>query len=66
MADIDEKKAKELVENNTRKELNLIAKEEGIERPKRFPKKMAVAKEILKNRKIKKHSKKPTGLYIED
>lgn len=61
--------AEELVENNTRKELNKISKEEGIEEPEnrsKFPKKMALAKEIVRSRKADKYAKKPTGLYIGD
>ncbi len=66
MANIDDKEAKKLVEENTRKKLNDIARKEGIENPERFPKKMAVAKEIIEARKVKKYVKKPTGLYIDD
>ena len=56
----------ELVDKFTRKELNKIAKEEGVENPEALPRKLAVAKEIVKARKTKEHIKKPVGLYIED
>jgi len=66
MLKIDEEKAKELVYENTREELNEMAREEGVEEPEELPRKMAVAKEILKARKVKKYVKKPTGLYIDE
>ncbi len=65
MLNIDEEKAQELVDNNTRKELDEMAIEEGIKDPGELPRKMAVAKEILKARKAKEYVNKPTGLYIE-
>lgn len=61
-----EERAEELVEEHTRKELNKIALEEGIKEPEDFPRKMAVAKEIVRARKAKEHVKKPTGLYISE
>lgn len=66
MLDVDEDKAQEMVYENTRKELNEIAREEGIEDPEELPRKMAVAKEILKARKVDEYVKKPTGLYIDE
>ncbi|MFP4001375.1 MAG: hypothetical protein ACLFU5_05690 [Thermoplasmata archaeon] len=65
MLNVDEEKAQELVDDNTRKELNEIAREEGIKNPDEFPRKMAVAKEILRARKAKEYVNEPTGLYIE-
>jgi len=55
-----------MVYENTREELNELAREEGVEEPEELPRKMAVAKEILKARKVKKYVKKPTGLYIDE
>jgi len=66
MLKVDEEKAKELVYENTREELNEMAREEGVEEPEELPRKMAVAKEILKARKVNKYVKKPTGLYIDE
>lgn len=65
MLKVDEEKAQGLVDENTRKELNEIARDEGIKKPDELPRKMAVAKEILKARKAKEYVDKPTGLYIE-
>jgi len=65
MLNIDEDKAQELVDENTRKELNVLAREEGIKDPEELPRKMAVAKEILRARKANEYVNKPTGLYIE-
>ncbi len=66
MLKVDEEKAQKMVYENTREELNKMAREEGVEEPEELPRKMAVAKEILKARKIKKYVKKPTGLYIDE
>ncbi|MFW5946262.1 MAG: hypothetical protein ACOCSJ_04205 [Candidatus Natronoplasma sp.] len=66
MLNVDEEKAQKMVYENTREELNRMAREEGVEEPEELPRKMAVAKEILKERKIKKYVKKPTGLYIDE
>ena len=66
MLKVDEDKAQELVDDNTRKELNRMAREEDIKNPEELPRKMAVAKEILRARKAKEYVDKPTGLYIEE
>ncbi|MEF8833126.1 MAG: hypothetical protein V5A66_06395 [Candidatus Thermoplasmatota archaeon] len=66
MLKVDEDKAQEMVYENTRKELNEIAREEGIDDPEELPRKMAVAKEILRARKVDEYVKKPTGLYIDE
>lgn len=60
------KKPEELVEKNTRKELNKIADKEGIKDPQSFPNKLSLAEEIVRAMKAKKYAKKPIGLYIED
>lgn len=57
--------SEELVERYTRKELNEIAEEMGIKNPESLPKKLSVAKEIVKAEKTKKYIKKPIGLYLE-
>lgn len=57
-----EEEVERLVEENTRKELNEMASKEGIKDPDSFPRKKAVAKEIVKAKKAKEHVKKPTGL----
>lgn len=56
----------ELVEKHTRKELDRIAREEGIDNPEGLPRKLAVAKKIVEKRRTDDYVKKPTGLYIED
>ncbi|MBS3790781.1 MAG: hypothetical protein KGY66_07695 [Candidatus Thermoplasmatota archaeon] len=66
MLKIDEEKAQKMVYDNTRKELNEMAREEGVKEPEELPRKMSVAKEILRARKVKKFVKKPTGLYIDE
>ncbi len=66
MAETDEDKIEKLVDENTRKELNEMAREEGIKSPKRLPRKRAVAKEIVKAKKAKEYAKEPTGLYFSD
>ncbi|GEM_PF-2852409 len=65
MTDEIEEEAKVLVENNTRKELNDLAREKGIEEPEEYPRKMALAKEIVRVLKAKEYMKRPTGLYFE-
>ncbi len=66
MLKVDEDEAQKLVYENTREELNEIAREEGVEEPEELPRKMAVAKEILRARKVEEYVKKPTGLYIDE
>lgn len=61
-----EKEVQKLVDENTRKELNDMAREEGIKNPERFPRKKAVAKEIIRAKKTKEHVKQPTGLYFSN
>ncbi len=63
--DKTEEEVEKLVEENTRKELNDIALEEGIQDPQSFPRKKAIAREIVKARRAKEHVKKPSGLYID-
>lgn len=60
------KEPEELVDEYTRKELNKIAEDIGIESPWSFQNKLSLAKEIVKVKKAEKHVKKPIGLYIED
>ncbi len=60
-----EEEAEKLVDENTRDELDEMAKELGIKDAQGLPRKMAVAKEIVRKRRAKEYAKKPTGLYIE-
>ncbi len=60
-----EQKVEELVDENTRKELNKIASKEGIKDPESLPRKKAVAREIVKAKRAKEHVKKPIGLSFE-
>jgi len=60
------KEPEELVDENTRDELNKIAKEAGIEKPTSYKNKLSLAEEIVRAKKAKKYAKKPIGLYIED
>lgn len=65
MDEIEEEDVEELIDKNTREELDKMALKEGIKNPKRFSRKEEVAREILKAKKAKKYVKKPTGLYID-
>ncbi len=60
------KEPEELVDENTRDELNKIAKEAGIKNPSSYKNKLSLAEEIVRSKKAKKYAKKPIGLYIED
>ncbi|MFO7792719.1 MAG: hypothetical protein R6W73_07055 [Candidatus Saliniplasma sp.] len=60
------KEPEELVDKYTRKELNKIAEDVGIESPWSFKNKLSLAEEIVRVKKAKKHVKKPIGLYIEE
>ncbi|MEF8874437.1 MAG: hypothetical protein V5A88_07190 [Candidatus Thermoplasmatota archaeon] len=60
-----EEEAEELVKENTREELNEMAREEGIKEPEDLPRKKAVAMEIVRARKAKEYVRRPTGLYFE-
>ncbi len=66
MPESEEKRVEELVEEKTREELNEIARKEGIKSPERFPRKKAVAKEIIRAKKAKDYVKEPTGLYFSN
>lgn len=61
----DIKDPEELVEEYKRVELNKMAKNVGIDKPEKFPRKMDVAKEIARAKKARKYAKKPTGLYFK-
>ncbi|MFP3872580.1 MAG: hypothetical protein ACLFVL_06850 [Candidatus Aenigmatarchaeota archaeon] len=65
MTDEIEEQAEKLVAENTRKELNKMALEEGIKEPEEYPRKKAVAKEIVRARKAKEYVKRPMGLYFD-
>ncbi len=65
MTDEIEEEAEELINQNTRKELNKLAQKEGIKDPEDLPRKKAVAMEIVRARKAKEYVRRPTGLYFE-
>ena len=61
----DIKEPEELCDEYKRVELNKMAKKVGIDKPEKFPRKMDVAKEIVRAKKARKYAKRPTGLYFK-